>query len=179
MISWCDLPFTLALASGAEEAAGRVAEGLRGGRAEFDSGTLLTLALSLAAIVLVLWFTSYCSGGRRRTTAYHSPGRLFLTLCRAHRLGWRDVWLLWRLARWYELEDPARLFLEPERFDPSTLSRRLTRQAARLRLLRSRLFAGLVETDSPSGPPANSGAFGLPLPSTATAGIAPPVETVA
>lgn len=178
MSPWCDLLFTLALASGAEEAAGRVAEGFRGERAEFDSGTLLTLALSLAAVLLVLWFTSYWSGGRRRASAYHSPGRLFLTLCRAHRLRWRDVWLLWQLARWYELEDPARLFLEPERFDPSTLSRRLTRQAARLRLLRARLFAGLRETEEPSGPSTHSGVLGLPVPSTAAAGIAPAIEAV-
>ena len=82
MISWCDLPFTLALAS-AEEAAGRVAEGVRGGRAEFDTNA--PDPLSLAAIVLVL-----CSrrtvpagdAGPRRTTVRRPSDH-----CRAHRLG--------------------------------------------------------------------------------------------
>ena len=35
--------------------------------------------------------------GRHRS--YHSPWRLFFSLCRAGKLPWSDRWLLWRLAR--------------------------------------------------------------------------------
>jgi len=159
MSLWCSAVFTLAQRGGVEEMANRMVDGSRGDRTHFDPGMLLTLALGAAAVVLALWLTSYFSGGRRRPTAYHSPGRLFLALCRAHRLPWRDAWLLWRMARWNELEDPARLFLEPERFDPQGLSRPLTRHAPRLQSLRARLFAGLPEADAQPGPLTNSGVF--------------------
>jgi hypothetical protein len=60
--------------------------GVRGGGG-FDTGQLLTLALSLAAIVLVLWFTSYCFRRATRTTAYHSPGKNSLPSA-GPSLGW-------------------------------------------------------------------------------------------
>ena len=52
------------------------------------------------------------------TAILSSPNRLFLSLCRAHRIAWSDRWLLWRLAASQRLEDPVRVFLEPERLDP-------------------------------------------------------------
>jgi hypothetical protein len=179
----CGVAFALAQRSGVDEMASRMAEGFRGDRTRFDPGTVLTLILATAAIVLALWLVSYCSAGRRRPAAHNSPGKLFLALCRAHRLGWRDAWLLWRLARWHELEAPARLFLEPDRFDFQGLNRSLTRRAARLQSLRRRLFADLPEADGRSAPPTNSGAFGLPLAGPTadpgTVGTPPPISAIA
>jgi len=183
MTFFCGAVFAMAQRSGAEEMAVRMGGHSHGGRNQFDPGTVLTLVLVTAVIVLVLWLVSYYSAARRRPAAYHSPGKLFLALCRAHRLRWRDAWLLWRLARCHELEDPARLFLEPERFDPQGLNRSLARHVARLRMLRRRLFAGLPEVDPQPEPPTNSGVFGLPVPMPApepgTAGSPPPVDAIA
>jgi hypothetical protein len=177
-LGW-DAALALTQRSGAVERATLLADGARSFRTHFEPDMLITLASGLVAAVLLIWLTSFFSGARRRLTAYNSPGRLFLALCRAHRLRWRDAWLLWQLARWHELEDPARLFLEPERFDREGLNRRLTRHAVRLRWLHLRLFAGLPEADAPPGPPTNSGAFGPSLSVPSPAGSPPPVDAIA
>jgi hypothetical protein len=83
------------------------------------------------------------------------------------------------VARWHELEDPTRLFLDPERFDPQGLNRLLARHATRLRWLRRRLFAGLPEGGPQPDPPTNSGIFELPVPVTGTTGNPPPVDAIA
>jgi hypothetical protein len=54
---------------------------------------------------------------------------------------------LWRLARSHGLRAPARVFLEPERFESSRLSPVMRRHAARLEGLQDRLFAGLAEAE--------------------------------
>ncbi len=177
-LGW-DAALALAQRSGVVERASLLADGFRSSRTHFEPDMLITLASGMAAVVLLIWLTSFFSGARRRLTVYNSPGRLFLALCRAHRLRWRDAWLLWQLARWHELEDPARLFLEPERLDREGLNRRLTRHAVRLRWLRLRLFGGLPEADALPGPPTDSGAFGLPVPMPNTPGSSPPVDAMA
>jgi hypothetical protein len=149
MSRWYDIALLFANRSGLDEFAGRAADGVRGDRVSMDATRLVTILVGLAAVILVLWLSSHFSEQRRRPTAFHSPWRLFLTLARAHRLSWMDVLLLWRLSRFHRLEDPARLFLEPERFEREGLSRPLARHAARLQSIRSRLFGGLVELARP------------------------------
>ena len=131
--------------------------------ARTESTQLIEMLVGMGVVVLIVWVLSYFSDGRRRPASYRSPGRLFLALARAHRLTWWQIWLLWRLARWRGLKDPARLFLEPQWFDREGLSRRLARRAARLRLLRSRLFAGLSEAETQASAPVASGGLGLPI----------------
>jgi hypothetical protein len=48
------------------------------------------------------------------------------------------------LARWQQLDDAARLFLEPEHFDLEGLSPDLGARGQRLKWLHDRLFAGLA-----------------------------------
>ena len=86
---------------------------------------LVTLALALAVYVCL-----------RRWRA--APAWLFLRLCRAHWLGWGDQWLLWQLARHHRLPDPARLFIEPERF--ATTCGRPEAQGKRLKAIAAVLF---------------------------------------
>ncbi len=153
MSRWHDLALLFAERGGVDELAGRAADGIRGDRVPMDSTRLIAILVALAGIVLAVWLLSYFSEKRRRPVAYHSPWRLFLALAKAHRLTWRDVWLLWRLSRFHQLADPARLFLEPERLDREGLSRPLARHAARLQSLRSRLFVGLTELARPKHGP--------------------------
>jgi hypothetical protein len=52
----------------------------------------------------------------------NDPYKLFAELCRAHRLDRQQRRLLKRLTRAHALQQPALLFLEPERFEVSTLA---------------------------------------------------------
>jgi hypothetical protein len=102
--------------------------------------------LILAGIVVVMFLLSVVINHRRRREGYASPLDLFLNLCRAHKLKWRERWLLWRLARIEQLSDPARLFLEPEWFASSSLPGELRQHAAKLKSVRDRLFADVRES---------------------------------
>jgi hypothetical protein len=107
----------------------------------------LTLFLaSLGAAALLLWGAAHWLQ-RRGGMSANRPLGLFLRLSKAHGLSWSDRWLLWRLARSHRLRAPARLFLEPERFDASRLPPALRRHAPRLEGLQERLFAGLREAE--------------------------------
>ncbi len=135
----------------------------------------LTIVFTLAGALLVLnRLLDRRDQDQRRV---NQPLRLFLALCKAHRLNWSEQWLLWRVARCQRLRDPGRLFLEPERLDSTNLSPTLRLRWAQLRQLRERLFRGLPGEESSSAthidaeepcPPASldelaSGAFTVPL----------------
>jgi hypothetical protein len=92
-------------------------------------GSLIALGLLAARLV-------YVSVNRWRL----GPNGLFLGLCHAHKLRWSDRWLLWHLAGYYRMEDPGRVFVEPERFAPEGLPPHLAGRAARLAELRENLF---------------------------------------
>jgi hypothetical protein len=109
---------------------------------------------ALAGIVAAVWILTYLLAWRDRRRSYTSPRRLFLSLCRAHRLRWIECWWLWRLARCQRLAEPAKLFLEPERFEKVHLTPTLWAKAEFFGRLRDRLFTGLVaeEVSAPSKP---------------------------
>jgi hypothetical protein len=99
------------------------------------------LMLIIAALLILL--LAVLVNMRQRASGRDSPKALFLSLCRAHRLKWRERWLLWRLARLGHIKDPARLFLEPHRFRSTRLPTALRGRAAELRTIRDRLFSEL------------------------------------
>jgi hypothetical protein len=101
--------------------------------------------LILAGLLIVVLFLSMVIRQRRQREGYASPVRLFLNLCRAHKLKWRDRWLLWRLARMEQLDEPARLFLEPHWFASGGLPGELQQHAARLKSIHDRIFADVIE----------------------------------
>ena len=126
------------------EWASRMGDGFRpGGTPSHSSGLSLGL-LIVTAVAIVLWLLGRWANRAFPGGANASPERLFLRLCRAHRLGWSDGWLLWRLARALQLDCPIRLFLEPQRLDGEGLPEPFRRHRARLASLRARLFAGLA-----------------------------------
>ena len=119
-----------------------------------NSGYLTTGLLILLAMLVAVWLLSQVVeryGSRRPTD---SPLRLFLALCWAHRLRWKEGWLLWRVARDQQLADPARLFLEPSRIDPANVSPVLGLRAAELDAIGRRLFANAPEDAPPRSPQA-------------------------
>ena len=122
--------------------------GFRGRHTRIETEHVIAGALVLSSIVLVIWLLSYLMSLQEQRRGYSSPTRLFLSLCKAHGLRWSQWWLLWRVARRQRLRDPARLFLEPKRLEPTRLGASLRSRANELRRLREKLFADL--DDSPS-----------------------------
>jgi hypothetical protein len=124
--------------------AGRLGETLRSARSRttrLDTEDLV-LWLSILGLIVVVVFTlsNVVKWYERRRNA-SSPMRLFLSLCRAHRLRWRQRWLLWQLARAQRLKEPALLFLEPQRFELPLLPVTLQAKKEPLREIRRLLFA--------------------------------------
>jgi hypothetical protein len=125
-----------------DELVRQMADGFREKPAEVNwSGMLVGLAAATA--VLMVWWVAarWLPEGHRRPAG--GPRRLFFTLCRAHGLTWREYWLVWRVARRQKLDQPAKLFLEPERWRPERLEGFEPNHLASLRRLQDRLFAGM------------------------------------
>jgi hypothetical protein len=99
---------------------------------------VILTAVTLLVIVAIVWQT--ISTRRRRDFHYDSPPRLFLELCRVHKLNWSHRRLLKHLAAARGLKSPATLFVEPEYFDMTNVPMALKASAAELRQLRQKLF---------------------------------------
>ncbi|HUT09489.1 MAG TPA: hypothetical protein VMY42_03260 [Thermoguttaceae bacterium] len=140
LIPWHPIPWRHILWAQGDRFEG-LSRGFKGRR--IDSGELVTSLLIVLSILLAVWLLSYTSSLRERRGAYASPLRLFLSLCKAHRLAWSEQWLLWRVAKAQRLRDPARLFLEPDRLEPQNLDPSSRMRMDRIKRLRDRLFADL------------------------------------
>jgi len=125
---------------------------LRNRKGSAPSGDMLNVLLWLAAVLVAVWVLARLAGRFSRRRGYVNSGRLLLSLCRAHKLRWSQWWLLRQVARAHKLEDPARLFLEPEWLDPSRLPPGMEARRSEILVLRARLFADLPEINKP--PPA-------------------------
>lgn len=128
-----------------------LSSGFRGRRARLETDDIVTGLLIFSGIALAVWGLSLFLRLQERRRGYPRPLRLFLSLCRAHRLRPSEWWLLWRVARAQRLRDPARLFLEPERLQPADLGQRLAARADQLAQIRDRLFAQLDQQPQDQG----------------------------
>jgi hypothetical protein len=116
-----------------------VGSGLRGSGAKLDPVDLWIAGAVLFGVVLLIWVLSKFVR-KERGQVFNSPRRLFHSLCKAHGLNWSSRMLLRRLARRQKLTQPARLFLEPDRFQARNLGPKLKAQQARLDRLRDTIF---------------------------------------
>ncbi len=131
----------LVLAKG-NRALDALGSGLRGHRARVDSDDITLAVVAVVVTGLGLWFLSrYAS--RQQAGGFNGPRRLFWSLCKRHKLDWASRLLLVRLARSQRLRQPARLFLEPERFNSKNLSVSLRLQRNRLDVIRQKIFGDL------------------------------------
>ena len=110
---------------------------------EVDVGNVMIVVGVVIGFIIVLWILSRLMDRRQQRGPSNSRLGLFLSLCNAHGLHWSQKWLLWRVARHHRLRDPARVFLEPERFDGAKLGRAFTSRADKLKTIGQRLFSGL------------------------------------
>ena len=97
--------------------------------------------LVLLSIVVFVWILSRFLSRQERMRRHFSPKALFQALCTEHELEPGQRRLLKRLARYHGLAQPARIFLEPERFDPTSLGVGFSEMKDELIELRERLFA--------------------------------------
>ncbi|MBX7073789.1 MAG: hypothetical protein K1X71_11635 [Pirellulales bacterium] len=104
-----------------------------------SSAAALFAVLTVAGLILagLGWLVFGYVQQRRR----HSTRGLFLALCQLHGLGAPQRRVLQELARQGDLNEPAHLFLAPERFDARQLPADFAaRHGAELRALQARLF---------------------------------------
>lgn len=111
----------------------------RGDDSALDAADLLLAAAVVSAAALIVWLLSKYVG-RRDQTLHNDPARLFRELCRAHRLGFDQRLLLWRLAQLLKLSQPARIFLEPHRLEKQNLPQSLSAYQQAFAQLHRKLF---------------------------------------
>lgn len=114
--------------------------GFRGSRARFDPADIIAGILLVAAAAGGVYLLSRLVSRQEAHRRHYSPRALFRSLCRAHELDRHARRLLASLVRSQRLRHPARVFVEPHRFEPDALSPQLRQRAAELRALRDRLF---------------------------------------
>jgi len=114
----------------------------RPGGSTFEPNHVLIGMVLVGAFIAVLWMLQRYYE-LRAGRGYVSRWGLFRELCKAHRLSWSDRLLLGKLAKVQGVDQPARLFLEPQRLDPATLSPSLAGKMRQVTILRQRLFGDL------------------------------------
>jgi hypothetical protein len=125
---------------------------LRDRKGRIDSGELFAGLVILAGVLAGIVILARIFDPHRRKQPYTSPGRLLFSLCKAHGLRWSQWWLLRQIARHQAMEDPARLFVEPERLDPANAGPLGAAKRDQIQALRARLFSDLAEiTRAPGG----------------------------
>ncbi len=95
-------------------------EGFRGEHAQVETGEILIALVCLAGLIVALCLLSRYVARRERSKRTYSPRGLFNELCQAHGVDRAGRTALWRLSKEQQLEHPARLFLEPERFEEAS-----------------------------------------------------------
>lgn len=126
--------------------------GFRDRREHFDPLELLPWLLVFAAVLVGLLIISRYLNGKDTRRLFNNPRALFRALCRAHGLSRSDERLLWQVAKFLELEQPAGLFLQPDRFAEASADPEFRRHQEALEALAARLFAGdeALATGSPA-----------------------------
>jgi len=118
----------------------RMGDRFRGSTDAIDVEQLATFALIFTMLALVLWLAT--AGAKllsrfRRT----SPTMLFWELCQAHGIHWRMRWQLWLFALASRLDNPARLFVEPQLLNDKVLAAWPVAHRQKIFQLRNEMFS--------------------------------------
>ncbi len=100
---------------------------------------MLIFVLVLVGIGVAIWLLGRFVSSRERR-GYYDAHALFRELCRAHGLDFRSRRLLRRVAQRQQLALPARLFVEPQRFDAAIYDSDLAEHREQLEQLRTKLI---------------------------------------
>ena len=115
--------------------------GFREKRETFDPTDLLWWIFVAVLVIAAFSIVATILARRDKSRLFNSPRALFNALCRAHGLDRTSRALLKQLAVCQRLTPPARLFLEPDYFDPASLPDELQGHRDAYLALRKRLFA--------------------------------------
>jgi hypothetical protein len=107
--------------------------------APLSTSELLGIVGVVVALGLTWWLAIQLHQHWQRRL-FQSPSGLFVELCHAHQLSWRQRQLLWRIAAAVRLEQPAQLFLRPELYWPPHVPPRLVGRQRELVKLHARIF---------------------------------------
>ena len=99
--------------------------------------TILLITCAIFAVLIVLGAIYQIIQTRQ---SYNSPKKLFWELCRAHHLSWTERWLLWKLAKWLALENPAVIFIDAGCFDPQKMPSVFAPNVKDFEKMKKRLF---------------------------------------
>ncbi len=116
--------------------------GFREKRESFEPTDLLWWVLAAVVVIAVFGAIGSLLARQDKRRLYSSPRALFRALCKAHALDRTSRQLLRQMAHAQKLKVPARLFLEPDRFEPAVLARELRGQQDAIAALGKRLFGG-------------------------------------
>jgi hypothetical protein len=122
--------------------------GFRDKRETFNPTDLLWWLVAVVGVLVAFLVVANMLAKQDKHRMYRSPRALFNALCKANGLDRASRSLLRQLAAASELESPARLFVEPDRFDLHRLPSTLRPQAGALAALHQRIFA-VVEQPKP------------------------------
>ena len=109
---------------------------------KLDPTLIIASAVVLITVVAFLWFLHRAMNRQEGKRAYNSPRQLFRSLCRLHELSGAERRALSYLARG---DQPAILFLSPDRFDAAIAATGSASQRKMLEALRGKLFADLAD----------------------------------
>ena len=112
----------------------------RPGDWSFGWGSVGIIAAVAIAIIAAIWLTIHYFQSQQQH-AQNSPWRLFTDLCALHELTRRQRHVLTRLARQYQLAQPAVLFIEPKWWEADQLGPTWSRHLPELRRLRLQIFS--------------------------------------
>jgi hypothetical protein len=126
--------------------------GFRTKRETFQPSDLIAWIIVAVMVITVVALLARVVA-RREKQSFDSPRALFHELSRAHGLDFASRQLLKRLARATGVKQPARLFLEPQRFEPRNLPEDLQEKWPVIESLRSRLFGQGHESKVASAQP--------------------------
>jgi hypothetical protein len=121
--------------------------GFREKRETFEPTDLLWWIFVAVLVIAAFGIVATILARRDKRRLFNSPRALFNALCRAHQLDRASRALLKQLAAGQHLIPPARLFLEPNRFEAAALPAELLPQREAYLALRKRLFAVPSEKD--------------------------------
>ncbi|HEX3656017.1 MAG TPA: hypothetical protein VHV55_09430 [Pirellulales bacterium] len=111
-----------------------------GKQAQLHTSDLLMGLGLLVIVALAAWALSRLTRRGNDQPQHHNPRSLFRELCQAHNIDRGGRALLQKLAKSHDL-DPARLFLEPDRWQPEALDPALASYQDECRALYEQLFA--------------------------------------
>jgi hypothetical protein len=116
--------------------------GFREKRETFEPTDLIPWVIVIVGLFVALTVLSWILARRDKSEHFNSPRALFRAIAKAHELDRGSRRLLWQLAREQGLaQQPARVFLEPDRFESAQLGAAIRSQHAALAALRAKLFA--------------------------------------